>query len=330
MVINMASRYNQGVSRVLEKLKISLNSGNYYEAHQMYRTLYFRLLGQKDYANLKELLCDGSRLLLERDQHVSGADLGILYVDVLNKSATVPHENVFEQIAVLFSIMKAGTPERETFLHRGLKWSTKGSNYKWGHPDLHKKIAQVYWREKNYPAAKQHFLYSKDGSGCAEMLVELHQQRGYTNEIDLFIAQAVLEYLCLQDKVSAQEVFDTYTSRHPKINNGPPYLLPLLNFLFFLLKTVETGKLAVFTVLCEQYQLSINRDPTYRTYLDKIGQIFFKVPPPRPNNHGFLGSILQSFLTGLAEEYSEDEDDSDGETRHHSRASTSQTMHDLD
>lgn len=42
MVITMASRYNQGVSRVLEKLKTSLNSGNYYEAHQMYRTLYFR------------------------------------------------------------------------------------------------------------------------------------------------------------------------------------------------------------------------------------------------------------------------------------------------
>lgn len=118
--------------------------------------------------------------------------------------------------------MKAGIPERETFLHEALKWSAKGGNHKWGHPDLHKKIAQVFWRgivhvlcseqkplraddshtfiatctifsEKNYTSAKQHFLYSKDGSRCAEMLVELHQQQGYSNEIDLFIAQAVLE-----------------------------------------------------------------------------------------------------------------------------------------
>lgn len=47
--------------------------------------------------------------------------------------------------------------------------------------------------EKNYLMARQHFIHSKDGSGCAAMLVELHEQRGYTNEIDLFIAQAVLQ-----------------------------------------------------------------------------------------------------------------------------------------
>jgi len=42
--------------------------------------------------------------------------------------------------------------------------------------------------------ARQHFIRSRDGSGCAAMLVELHEQRGYVNEIDLFIAQAVLQY----------------------------------------------------------------------------------------------------------------------------------------
>ena len=50
--------------------------------------------------------------------------------------------------------------------------------------------------EKNYLLARQHFIHSRDGSGCAAMLVELHEQRGYVNEIDLFIAQAVLQYAC--------------------------------------------------------------------------------------------------------------------------------------
>ena len=31
-----------GVSRVMAKLKDALKNGNFYEAHQMYRTLYFR------------------------------------------------------------------------------------------------------------------------------------------------------------------------------------------------------------------------------------------------------------------------------------------------
>lgn len=55
-------------------------------------------------------------------------------------------------------------------------------------------LSNIYiFLEKNYVMARQHFIYSRDGSGCAAMLVELHEQRGYKNEIDLFIAQAVLQ-----------------------------------------------------------------------------------------------------------------------------------------
>lgn len=38
----MASVNGRGVSRILEKLEKSVKDGDYYEAHQMYRTLYFR------------------------------------------------------------------------------------------------------------------------------------------------------------------------------------------------------------------------------------------------------------------------------------------------
>ncbi|XP_024937701.1 Golgi to ER traffic protein 4 homolog [Cephus cinctus] len=318
----MASRHNHGVQRVLAKLEASVNSGNYYEAHQMYRTLYFRYLTQKKYSDLLELLYNGSVLLLQHDQYASGADLGILFVDVLSQSETKPSSSYFEKITGLFSLMSPTSPERETFLQNVLRWSLKDTDYKTGHPDLHQRIAQVFWKEKNYIMARQHFLHSKDGSGCAAMLVELHEQRGYSSEIDLFIAQAVLQYLCLQNKATAEEAFNSYTSQHPKITKGPPYFFPLLNFLFFLLKTIETGKLAIFTVLCEQYKLSLNRDPCYRQYLDKIGQLFFNVPPPRPRSQGLFGSLLQSFFNGLEDE------DSDEEQRN--TASTSHAAQELD
>ncbi|EZA55053.1 hypothetical protein DMN91_009509 [Ooceraea biroi] len=317
----MASRYS-GVQRVLAKLEASINSGNYYEAHQMYRTIYFRYLRQKKHSELLELLYRGSMLLLQHEQHASGADLGILFINVLTRG-TERTQSFFEKITSLFSLMSPISPEREVFVQSALKWSIIGTDYKTGHPDLHQMIAQVFWREKNYIMARQHFIHSRDGSGCAAMLVELHEQRGYMNEIDLFITQAVLQYLCLHNKATAQEAFNSYTSRHPKINNsGPPYLLPLLNFLFFLLKTIDSGKLAVFTVLCEQYQIALNRDPCYRQYLDKIGQLFFNIPPPRPHNQGLFGSILQSFINGL------EDDDSDDEQRN--AASTSHAAQELD
>ncbi len=47
--------------------------------------------------------------------------------------------------------------------------------------------------EKNYVQARYHFLHSSDGEGCAAMLIEYHVTLGYPSEVDLFIAQAVLQ-----------------------------------------------------------------------------------------------------------------------------------------
>lgn len=42
--------------------------------------------------------------------------------------------------------MSSSSHEREIFVQSALGWSTKGTEYKTGHPDLHQKIAQVFWR----------------------------------------------------------------------------------------------------------------------------------------------------------------------------------------
>lgn len=56
----------------------------------------------------------------------------------------------------------------------------------------------------------------------------------------------------------------------------------------------NSGKLKTYVVLCEQYQTSLTRDPSYTEYLDKIGQLFFNVKPvdrrPRQPN-GLLGKL---------------------------------------
>lgn len=103
------------------------------------------------------------------------------------------------------------------------------------------KIAEVYWKEKVYTAAHRHFLHSRDGATYAAMLIELHTTKGLKSEIDLFITQAVLQCLCLRNVKMATDAFYKYTENHPKIKNdkGPPYLFPLLNFLWFLLKAIE-------------------------------------------------------------------------------------------
>lgn len=107
----------RGVARVLAKLESSVESGNYYEAHQMYRTLYFRYLTQKKYEELLELLYKGSLTLLNHEQYTSGADLGLLIVDTLEKGKiTDDAEKWMQKIAVLLSKIPPNVVERETLL----------------------------------------------------------------------------------------------------------------------------------------------------------------------------------------------------------------------
>lgn len=43
----------------------------------------------------------------------------------------------------------------------------------------------------------------------------------------------------MKNKRSASVVFSTYTRKHPSIEGGPPFVQPLLNFLWFLLLAVD-------------------------------------------------------------------------------------------
>ena len=49
--------------------------------------------------------------------------------------------------------------------------------------------------EQNYSESRYHFLHSSDGEGCAQMLVEYSSTRGFRSEVDMFVVQAVLQYV---------------------------------------------------------------------------------------------------------------------------------------
>lgn len=49
--------------------------------------------------------------------------------------------------------------------------------------------------EANFALAQHHYLRSTDGLAFAAMLVEMHKTRGLKYEVDLFITQAVLQYV---------------------------------------------------------------------------------------------------------------------------------------
>jgi len=300
-----------GTERVLSKLKSSIENENYYEAHQMYRTLYFRYLGQQKYVELETMLFDGAVLLFSHKEVASGTDLAKLYVDTLNQAQASPEELHFERISKLYQLIPTDNVEKPVYLSTCLKWSNNDGNVV-GHPRLHQHIAYMLWQAKQFTESRQHFLHSQDGKGCGHMLVEFHLARGYNSEIDLFIAQTVLQYLCLKKCLPAAAAFHAYTVEHPTLQSdqNPPYPAhPLLNFIWFLLLAIQTSQsLTIYTILCEKYKQVIDRDPQYLEYLDKIGQHFFGVPAPvRPKPGGMFSGLFDQLLNAMNDESDDDE-----------------------
>ena len=81
------------------------------------------------------------------------------------------------------------------------------------------------------------------------MLVEYHVNRGFNTELDLFLAQTVLQYLCLKKLLEAANVFRAYTKNHPSISSDPPFPHPLINFLWLLLVAIKVANIFFILIL---------------------------------------------------------------------------------
>ena len=55
------------------------------------------------------------------------------------------------------------------------------------------KLLCLFFTERNYSSARQHFAHGQEGELYGAFLVEHHVTSGYPGEIDLFVTQAVLQ-----------------------------------------------------------------------------------------------------------------------------------------
>lgn len=228
------------VQRLLKKLEERFEQGDYYETHQIYRTIYYRLTRENKFSMIYDLLYNGAVRLFEKGQHFSGADLSNLLVETMAKASSCSQLNVtenemLEQMRLLFENILPNSPERIQFVSNLLKIQYLPS------APLRKQFAEVLWKEKNFSDSRLHFIYSSDnGNNCALMLVEYQTKTAYSNEFDLMIAQFVLQVLCIKNQQLARNTFYSYTLYHPMICcSKPPFGTPLLNFLCFLFYAIE-------------------------------------------------------------------------------------------
>uniref|UniRef100_A0A6G1SMM4 Golgi to ER traffic protein 4 n=1 Tax=Aceria tosichella TaxID=561515 RepID=A0A6G1SMM4_9ACAR len=296
-------------TRLVNKLKAAVGNQELYETQQILRTVYFRFINHAEKVDpLADLLYYGVVYLLERGEHISGQDIASLFLDTsakrlqtrldgstdpnLNEQPTVQmcvkdylnYEPLALDICRKLSSIVVLLPDTEIGQTKFVAEAFKTLPPKLLNRDLlHEVLATRFYQIRDYPNARYHFLHSAcvDRQYVVFLLVEFHALKGTPSEVDLFIAQFVLQFLCLQlptdspvpstgpgqsrhqrtpvtpsnlavSKKSRKQIKETiryifleYINRsyHPDLANiAKPYDLPLLNFILLLTSILDSDK----------------------------------------------------------------------------------------
>ncbi|KNC83653.1 hypothetical protein SARC_04114 [Sphaeroforma arctica JP610] len=291
----------EGMARALQstlkKLSESVERGEYYEAHQMYRTVYFRYYGQEKYGDALQTLSEGARLLLNKGQYSSGCDLALTIVEVYSNTHTEVNDESRERITSIYPLIPATESLRERFVTRALAWTVdEGTNTR-GDPQLHHLFGMQYYKEKSYVEAISHLIYGTDVSARAlgDVLVQCAlESAGDDRHVDSVIAQPLLKLISLQDLQSANTAFSRVISKHPEIGDFPRISYPLVDLVQCLLVLCQHEAGPVFQALKNSYIPVLQDNPTCAKYVNRIGESYYRIQAQRSG--GIFGDLMNQMM----------------------------------
>ncbi|RKP26175.1 hypothetical protein SYNPS1DRAFT_14561 [Syncephalis pseudoplumigaleata] len=300
----MATR--TGTNKVLLKLKKSVEAGDYYEAHQMYRTVCNRQA--KQYERAIELLSSGATLLLEHKQYSSGVDLSHYLLDVYQQTSTPVNKDTLGLVVALIGKVPSTVKARKQLIAAAIQWTAKHGHAPNGHMELHDYVGHLYRQEGNYAEAEKHFFLGSDRSAAAwgDMLYE-----GSMGASDItrgnYIARPVLQYLCEKNLSGAQAALTAFMARLKAEDAAATATMtidifrpPLVNFCQALVLLVQRDARDLFTMLRNRYRAELREEKVFDEMLDNIGHIYFNIPLPASGNQqmNMMQQMLQGILAG--------------------------------
>lgn len=276
-----------------------MEAGNYYEAQQMYKSVYARYVAAKKYAAALELLQSGASVQLRHGQVTCGVELGVLLVETLGKAnvkygmpaldqiksiaGSFPRENLeandrrqLPKTSEAYLAAKTRVDGFSTFMKAAIRWCIETGRLRRGPPELHCILAEYIWTQ--YPEielnrASIHFVRSGHPEKYARALISCMNECE-PEEGDVTFARSVLLYLTLGNLRDANFLVSEVKNR---LGEQSYPTTPLMQFTKYLLITLERDALPVLHSLRESYIHYLERDATLSEYLDMIAEKFYGV-----------------------------------------------------
>uniref|UniRef100_A0A0K0E157 Golgi to ER traffic protein 4 n=1 Tax=Strongyloides stercoralis TaxID=6248 RepID=A0A0K0E157_STRER len=305
------------VEKLLKRFEDSFNDGNYYEAHQVCRTINNRLRISKEFDKLSKVLWSGLTKLFEKGEILSGEDLAYLYIETLKDGKILCDNEILANFTYLLQnipkkVSTNSNVEDEKNIDNRNKLIGNFLNYtKIVAPTEPEKIrgmesafvtlGRQLAKEGNYVAAENQFMMGNDGEGTCEMILKI-TEGDTTLDCEKYLLRAIFQLLCMKKVHVASIVLKNYMSKHILFNQKKPeYASQIGNFLWLFIACLEGKYLIQTTTLIKRteciYLLIDNGDK----YIDRIMEVFFNIKKEKDDKKGNLLENLMSSIGGNKE-----------------------------
>ncbi|XP_038712160.1 Golgi to ER traffic protein 4 homolog isoform X2 [Tripterygium wilfordii] len=298
----------------IEKLEKVVNDGNYYGAQQMYKSISARYIIAKRYSEALDILQSGSCLQLQHGQVICGAELAVLFVETLVKGKFPYDDESLDRVRKIYKMFpevpvpqllgddddlqklsealgeaKTRVDSCASFLKAAIKWSAEFGAHSNGSPKLHVMLAEyLYYQspESDIGRVSYHFVRGDNPKKFASTLLNF-LGKCYTGEDDIAIARAVLMYLSIGNLRDANILWNEIKQLDLDFSSSD-----LIQFITYLLLTLQRDALPLFNMLRVTYKSSLAREPEFNELLDEIAEKFYGVQRRNPLQ-GMFGDIFK-------------------------------------
>ncbi|KAM3347188.1 hypothetical protein ACQJBY_021262 [Aegilops geniculata] len=323
MSLNMRSASRRDLpppQKTIERFEKMVEGGSYYEAQQMYKSTSARYITCQKYSEGLDILQSGATIQLKHGQVTCGAELAVLFVDTLVKGQFPYNEETFDRVRKIYeafprinmphflgddydddgqklseaiSAAKVRSEGCSSFLRAALRWSAEFGTSRNGSPDLHVMLGEYIYSESpetDMTKVSSHFVRGNDPKKFASMLVNF-MGKCYPGEDDTAIARSVLMYLSLGNLRDANLLMDGMKEQLKSADLELPKT-DLIEFIKYLLQTLERDAYPLFRTLRQKYRTSTDRDSVFEELLDEIAAKFYGVRQQNPLE-GLFGEMFK-------------------------------------
>lgn len=137
------------MERTLVKLNAFFEAGQFYEAEQLYRTMFSRYNTQKKFTEAIDLMYNGAMQFLAHKQANCGMDMAQLLIQTFENAETPISSKYTDMVVSVFKsfqFQENTSDNASEFMKLAIKWSTR--EFPLGSPALNLEFALYFWKNK--------------------------------------------------------------------------------------------------------------------------------------------------------------------------------------